>query len=202
MKYRFLRITSARYFLWKMGLKYVKAFFWERNLVGEIPKTETKISVNVKLATIHDFARAHSHFGSLPLRKDDALKRLNNDNLCFIAIWNGMIVGYMWVSLKRKVYIPEFEREIVFRNDEAYFYHGFVHPNFRRKGLLNKMTEEALHYLKSHNTRRATAYTETVNKPPQRALLSLGFRPTKLVKFFRIFVFKKFEEHKLRTYAR
>jgi len=192
VKYRFLRIASTQYYLWKIGLKYVKALFWERSLAEEIPKVETRIAAEIRLASINDFK-------GFPSLRDEALKRLNNDDLCFVAIWNGIIVGYTWASLKRKVYIPEFERKIVFNNGEAYLYDGFVFPDFRRKSILKKILEEALHYLKSQNVKRANACTLAANEPPQRALRDVGFRAVKLGKFVKIFRFKKFEEHKLGT---
>ena len=192
MKYRFWRIISTQYFLWKIGLKYVKAFFWERSLAEQIPKVETKIAVEIRLASVNDFR-------GFPSFRDEALKRLNNDDLCFVAMWNGTIVGYVWASLKRKVYIPEFEREIVFNNGEAYLYDGFVFPDFRRKSILKNILEAALHYLKSQNVKRANACTLTANEPPQRALRDAGFRAVKFCKFVKIFRFEKFEEHKLGT---
>lgn len=190
MKYRFLQIASTQYFLWKIGLKYVKAFFWERNLAEQIRKVETKMAVEIRLASVNDFR-------TFPSFRDEALKRLNNDDLCFVAMWNGIIVGYLWASLKRKVYIPEFEREIVFNNGEAYLYDGFVFPDFRRKSIIKKILEAALHYLKSHNVKRANVCTLTANETPQRVLRDAGFRVAKFCKFVKVFRFKKFEEHDL-----
>lgn len=196
MKYVFMRMQLVRYFLWKMRLRYVRALIWERNLEEEIPKIETKIPVNIRMATIHDL-RAHPHFGRLPLREDEALKRLSNGDLCFIVLWKGIIIGYMWAAVKRKIYIPEFEREIVFEDDEGYCYDGFVFPVFRRKGLFKKMHEEAFHYLKSQNVKRVKGITVITNEAAQRVMRDTGFRAVGLVKFVRIFRFQKFEKHKL-----
>lgn len=196
MKYVFMRIPLVQYFLGKMRLKYIRALIWEHNLAGEIPKIETKILVNIRMATIHDL-RAHPHFGRLPLREDEALKRLSNGDLCFIALWKGIIIGYMWATLKRKVYMPEFEREIVFENSEGYLYESFVFPVFRRRGLFKKMVEEALHYLKSQNVKRVKGITVTTNEASQRVMRDTGFRAVELVKFVKIFRFQKFEKHKV-----
>jgi len=192
VKYRFVSIVSIQYFLWKIGLKYVKAFRWERNLAEKIPKIIIKMPVDIRLASIGDFK------GS-PILKDEALKRLSKGDLGFIAIWNGMIIGYLWVSLKREAYIPEFERAISLKNGEAYLYDTFIFPDFRRKGLNKKLLEEMLHYLKSQNVKKANTYVLTTNKAPQKALRALGFRPVRLVKFVKIFRFKKFEEHELKA---
>jgi len=191
-----MRIPFAQYFLWKIRLKYVKALVWELDLVREIPKIGTKMPVNIRTAAIHDLL-THAYFGRPPLREDEALKRLNDGDLCFIALWKGIIIAYMWATLKRKVYVPEFEREIVFKNGEGYLYDGFVFPVFRRKGLFKKMVEEALHYLKSQNIKKAYGITLTTNESSQRVMRDKGFYAVRLVKFVRIFGFKRFEEHEL-----
>jgi len=195
VKDRYAGIVFPQYFLWKMGLKYVKAFLWERHLADEIPKIETKIPVEIKLASVHDFKRS-------PLLKDEALKRLSEGDLSFIAVWNGMIAGYLWASFKRKVYVQEFEREMNFKIGEVYLYDVFALPDFRRKGLFKKLLEETLHYFKSRNVKKANAYTLTSNKASQKAFRALGFRTVRLVKFVKIFKFKKFEERELKSYEK
>ena len=196
MKSAFMRIPFAQYFLWQIGLRHVEALIWECNLAKEIPRIETKISVEIRKATIRDL-RDYAHFGRPPLRRDKALKRLNNGDLCFIALWEGIIIGYMWTTLKRKVYIPEFEREIAFKDEEGYLYDGFVFPDFRRKGLFKKMVEESLHYLKSQNVKRVKGITVTTNRASERVMRDTGFYAVRLVRFVRIFGFQRFEEHKL-----
>jgi GNAT superfamily N-acetyltransferase len=181
--------------LWKIGLKYVKLLLWERHLTNEIPKTETKIPVEIRLASIRDFERS-------PLLKDEAAKRLNEGDLGFIAVWNGMVVGYLWASFKRKVYLGEIEREVSFKTGGVYLYDGFVLPNFRRKGLFKKLLEEALQYFKSRNVKKANAGTLTNNKAPQKAFKALGFSTVRLVKFVKIFLFKKFEELELKSHGK
>jgi len=195
VKDRYARRVFPQHFSWKMGLKYVKAFLWKRRLWDEIPKIEIKIPVEIKLASIGDFER-------YPLLKDEALKRLSEGDLGFIAVWNGMIAGYLWASFKRKVYIQEFEREISLKIGEVYLYDGFVLPDFRRKGLFKKLLEETLHYFKSLNVKKANAYALTSNKAPQKAFRALGFRTVRLVKFVKILRFKKFEERKLKSYEK
>lgn len=176
-------------------MKSVKLFLWERNLGDEIPKTETKIPVEIKLASVPDFKRTN-------LPKDEAVKRLSEGDLGFIAMSNGRIAGYLWASLKRKVYLQEIEREVSFRTDEVYLYDGFVLPDFRRTGLLKKLLEETLHFFKSRNVKKANAGTLTNNRAPQSALRALGFRTFRLLKFVRIFRFKKFEERKVRNHEK
>lgn len=182
-------------FFWKIGLKYVKAFLWERHLADEIPEMEAKIPVEIRLASIRDFKRS-------PLLKDVALKRLSGGDLGFIAVWNGMIAGYLWASFKRKVYMQECEREISCKIGEVYLYDGFVLPDFRRKGLFKKLLEETLHCFKSRNVKKASAYALTSNKASQKAFRALGFHTVRLVKFVKIFRFKKSEERELKSYEK
>lgn len=191
MKDWYARIVLPKFF-WKVGLKYVKAFLWERCLADEIPKIETKIPVEIRLASISDFK-------GTPLLGGEALKRLREGDLCFIAVWNDMIAGYLWATFKRKVYVQEIEREVSFKTGDVYLYDGYVLPDFRRKGLLKKLLEETLRYFKSRNVRQANAGALTCNKAPQKAFRALGFRTFRFFKFVKIFRFKKFEERELKS---
>lgn len=180
------------YLLWKTGIKYVKVFVWERSLEAEIPETKLKIPAEIKVASSYDMEK-------LLHMKNEWLKRLNDGDFCLIAVWKDRIIGYVWVSFKRRVYIPEFETEVNFESNEAYLYDSFVFSNFRRKGVLKKLLEEALYFLKSRNVEKSYAGTLTNNTPPQKALRALGFSPVKVVKFVKIFGFKRFEERKLKS---
>lgn len=180
---------------WKTGLKYAKIFLWKRRLTDDIPPIKTEIPVKIRLASIHDLKRSR-------LLKGEAAKRVNKGDLGFIAIWNGMTVGYLWASLQKKVHIKEVEREISLNTGEVYLYDGFVLLSFRRKGLFKKLLEEALRYFKSRNMEKIIAGSLTNNKASEKAFKALGFRPFRLLKLVKIFRFKKFEEHELKSYER
>lgn len=101
------------YLLWKTGIKYVKVFLWERSLEAEIPETKLKIPAEIKVASSYDMEKL-SHM------RNKWLKRLNDGDFCLIAVWKDRIIGYVWASLRRRVYIPEFETEVNFESNQAY----------------------------------------------------------------------------------
>jgi len=183
----YLKRIAQSDILRKIGLNYMKAFLWERSLEMDIPEIKPRIPAN---AVILSDCRDLEKFSPI---KSEWLKRLKNGDLCCAIVIGNKILGYLWISFKEKVYITEFEREIKFRSNTAYLYDGFISPNLRRKGLFKKILENTLLLLKVRNIEKVYVYTSVINDGVNKALRALYFKPVKIIKFVKIFNYKRME---------
>lgn len=166
----------------------MRAFLWERELTEYKPKVTTDETLTIRMATVHDLEKS-------PMQKKIVSKRLSDGDICFMATSNGSLAAYLWANLKGKAYIPEFEREVIFDNNEAYMYDGFTLPDFRKRQAMTKIVEEMFRFFMSQNKTKACGITLVNNEPPQKVLAGLDFHVTKTLAFTEIFGFKKFTEH-------
>lgn len=177
--------------LGRIGIRYVNTVVFEKHIGSEMPMVRTKTPVNIKLASKDDINNFYTH-----KKKSEAIDRFEKGDLCFIAKINGRFIGHFWVSINKEIYIPEIERNISFGHSFAYQYDGWVDPQFRNLGIGKKAMENMLQYLKSKNIKKL--YTISRYAPAQKALHSLEFHPVKVLRYIRIFMFKKYKETNLR----
>lgn len=178
-----------KHLLAKVGIKYVRAYAYERPMNVEIPKTYPKIQVSVNEATRDNI---HQLYGM----REPIRQRVEMGDMCYIAENINQAVGYSWIATGREVYMPEIERRITFMEDEGYLYDAMVFPEFRRKGVMKKMIEDILRYLRSRKISRVYAFAS--NKITQRVLRKFMFRRTREITYARIFIYREYKERKLR----
>jgi ribosomal protein S18 acetylase RimI-like enzyme len=184
----------------RIGLKYVKMLVYERPLHTEIPAVKTKVPVEVRTVSIDDIKSGLYQGIRLasgddePMQHNDALGRLCNGDVCFVAMVGNEVAGFAWLYFRERKYEPDIEREETFRDDEALMYSRVVFPKFRRRAIGNKLNEERLRYLKSKGYKKALVYVEADNIPSVKSFESAGFYPTKIIIYIRIFKFKRIKE--------
>ena len=192
-------ILAARYVMQRIGLKYVKMLVYERLFDTEIAAVKTKVPVKVRTVSIEDtknglYERIILASGDEPMQHNEALGRICNGGVCFVAMIENKVAGFAWLYFQKRKYEPAIEREETFRDDEALIYDTFVLSEFRRKGVGSKLNEECLRYIKSKDYKKALVYIETDNMPSIKSFERMAFYPTKIITCLRIFNFKRIKE--------
>lgn len=194
-------ILAVMYVMQRIGLKYVKELVYERPLDIEIAAVKTKVPVDVRTVSMIDIKNGLYKGIRLasgddePYLHDEALGRLCNGNMCFVAMVENKVAGLAWLYLQSKKYEPAIEREETFRDDEALIYATFVFPEFRRRGISSKLNEETLRYLKSRGYKKCLVYIQSNNIPSIKSFEAVGFDLTRVIILCRIFKFKRMKEY-------
>lgn len=193
-------VLAAMYVMQRICLKYVKELVYERPLSTEIAAIKTRIPVKVRTVSIEDIKTGLYEgiilaSGDDPCEHNEALGRICNGNVCFVAMAGNEVAGFAWLYFRKRKYEPAIEREEMFRDGEALIYDRVVFPEFRRKGIGNKLNEERLRYLKAKDYKKALVYVEADNIPSIKSFESVGFYLTKIVVYIRIFKFKRIKEY-------
>jgi GNAT superfamily N-acetyltransferase len=192
-------ILAARYVMQRIGLKYVKELVYERPFDTEIAAVKTRIPVEVRTVSIEDIKNGlyegiRLASGDEPVQHNEALGRICNGGVCFVAMIENKVAGFAWLYFQKRKYEPAIEREEAFRDDEALIYDTFSFPEFRRSGIGSKLNEEGLRYLKSKGYKKSLVYIQADNIPSIKSFEAVGFYPTKIITCLRIFKFKRIKE--------
>lgn len=193
-------VLAARYVLRRIGLKYVKELVYERPLGMEIAAVKTRIPVELKTVSIEDvknglYQGIKLASGDDPCEHNEALGRMCNGNVCFVAMAGNKVTGFAWLYFRKRKYEPAIEREETFEDGEALVYDRVVFPEFRRKGIGNKLNEERLRYLQAKGYKKVLAYIEANNIPSIKSFERMDFYLIKIIIYFRIFKFKRIKEY-------
>jgi RimJ/RimL family protein N-acetyltransferase len=185
LKYKFRFFFTLDYLLKKIGINFFKAYIYSIKLddfVFEEPKNDNII---IKECTMNDLSK----FGEL---KDLFLSDMQNGHILVAAFLDNQWVGYNWISLK-PIEVEEAERIIHF--DGAYLYRAYVKEEYRQMGVMNKIVYFTLNQVKNkYGKNEAYAITETANIPTIKALEKNGYSKVGIIKYSKIFSWKKYEE--------
>lgn len=197
-------ILAVRYAMQRIGLKYIREQVYERPLDTEIVAVKPKVPVKVRTVSIEDIKNGlyegiRLASGDEPVQHNEALGRICNGGVCFVAMIENKVAGFAWLYFQKRKYEPAIEREETFRDDEALIYDTFVLSEFRRKGVGSKLNEECLRYIKSKGYKRSLVYVKADNIPSINSFVTVGFYPTKIITCLRIFKFKRIKERPINT---
>lgn len=118
--------------------------------------------------------------------REDTIERMSKGDLCWCALCEGQIVGYVWRG-KKDVYIPELKRKMTFPEDFYYAYEAYTHPDYRGKGVFKDLLGAWNIYAKeNYQYKRAFAIIYPENEPAIRGALSAG---TKIIGTITITIF-------------
>ena len=98
------------------------------------------------------------------------LYRFNQGHRCFVGIEEktGKLTNYRWVNTTA-AFVPELERYLILRPDEAYIYDLNTLPEFRKRGIDAYTRHYTYSYLRDTGYRRGLAYIHGDNQPSLKA---------------------------------
>jgi hypothetical protein len=110
-----------------------------------------------------------------PIGMEEAARRLQRGEVCYVGEDQGRIIGYSWFAMKEK-YIPEIESAILMRPGDLYLYNSYILKDYRRQNIVGGNIHAARKdFIPRGFTREITA-TMNWNKAAGGSLLKLKFR--------------------------
>ncbi len=184
-KYKYGFFFTLDYLLKKIGINFFKGYIYSIKLddfVFEAPKNDNII---IKECTMDDLDK----FGEL---KELFSSDMENGHILVAAFLDDKWIGYDWISFK-PIEVEEVEMFIHFEG--AYLYRAYVKKEYRQMGIMNQITNFNLNQIKNkYNKNEVYAITETANIPANKNLASQNFSVVGIIKYSRIFLWKKYEE--------
>lgn len=193
-------ILTAKSMIERVGFKYIKMLVYEQPLDKEIPKVETRVPVEIKLISASDVINGRYQgiplaAGDDPLQHNRTLSRLSNGDIGFAAMVGDRVAGFAWLYMQKTKYEQIIEREITFGDDESMIYDGQVLPEFRRNNIVQKISEEMRHFLKSRDFKNLCIYVEADNIPTIKACDRQGYYLIKVITYLKAFGLKRIREY-------
>jgi GNAT superfamily N-acetyltransferase len=103
-------------------------------------------------------------------------ERLRSGRRCFIAVIDGAIASYAWVSIRCE-WMGELERVLLLPEGECYIWDCATVPAHRRQRLYAALLGHILTALRGEGVRRAWIGASQANHPSTQGIVIAGFRP-------------------------
>lgn len=110
-----------------------------------------------------------------PIGTEEAMRRLQVGEVCYIGENRGRIVGYSWFA-KGEKYIPEIESTIRLGPTDLYLYNSYILKDYRRQNIVGGNINAARKDLIPRGFAREITATMDWNKAAGGSLLKLNFR--------------------------
>jgi len=99
------------------------------------------------------------------------------EGTCLIAYNNGRPVGFIFAYVEEQ----NDSRIEIYTGKELYVSDGYVHPNFRGKGIYRKMNTMLENKYIPQGVKRITRFTLVNNEPMKSFLNAEGYKPTRIL---------------------
>ncbi len=110
-----------------------------------------------------------------PIDVEEAARRLEEGEACYIGEDAGRIVGYSWFA-KGEKYIPEIESTIRLRPSDLYLYNSYILKDYRRRNIVGGNVDAARKDLVPRGFTREITATMKWNKAAGGSLLKAKFQ--------------------------
>ena len=110
-----------------------------------------------------------------PIDMQEAARRLQKGEVCYIGENQGKIVGYSWFA-KQEKYIPEIESTICLGPQDLYLYNSYIVKAYRRQNIVGGNINAARADLIPQGFTREITATMNWNKAAAGSLMKLNFR--------------------------
>ena len=167
--------------------KYRKINVMSLNLNNSIHQDiKLEIPIEIRKAEIDDYKNLKKICGPMVLKK-----RLEYDDVCIIAVHNGVIVSNGWFTSSDD-YIFELEKEIKLKKGELYAFGLYTHPLYRRLGFGTAIACRRILEAKKMGYEKMILAVRCGNISAQHLHERLGFELLERVSFLKIFGFKRY----------
>jgi|GEM_PF-1109640 len=110
-----------------------------------------------------------------PVEMEEAAKRIEEGEVCYIGEDKGRIVGYSWFAKKEK-YIPEIGSTIRLKPSDLYLYNSYILKDYRRRNIVGGNVDAARKDLVPRGFKREITATMDWNKAAGGSLLKAKFQ--------------------------
>lgn len=164
--------------LYDLGIRVAKLDQYVRDL-STVPESTVPAGVDVDCRRAGDLDRSEAEAFVEPAPIDRVIT----------ARIDGELVGYVFVSHNRPVYVEALDSERLF--DGAYVWRLFVDPDARGRGIATALVGQALREAAQLGADSADALVAVDNTPSKRVFAANGFEPEKRVSYYDLFGFER-----------
>lgn len=112
-----------------------------------------------------------------------------NQHLFATLIYNKTIIGYIKTGIN-KVYILDFDEDVLLPPDVAFIYDTFILPEYRGKNIIPFTIVKVISFLKQRGIKEVFCHIPKWNTASRRAFEKVGFKAIAYIRFWRAFKFK------------
>ncbi|MBN2008150.1 GNAT family N-acetyltransferase [candidate division KSB1 bacterium] len=178
-------LFMASYRMLQMAFPIECILFYRKKLVASQPNVQIAQPLQVGLASHEDIQHLDPKQYDLTGFEDVDLKYGHE---CYLARLES-VVGYVWVS-HDSIYDDRIF-DINLREDQAYMYKAFTHPEFRGRGIYPTLLNDVCEKLADQGIRTAYIATSIENVSSIRGIRKAGFERLGTVYFFKFGPFQK-----------
>jgi GNAT superfamily N-acetyltransferase len=180
--------TAARRCLQPL-VSWQSVAFFERDLSKAIPEIRASIPLEVRLVeTPEDIACVQEAFMRIGRRPEEVQARLDRGDWCFIALHEGRLVHFSWLS-PGPAACPEIKATLLLDPGELYQGDSFTDKSMRGHTVTGAVMTAIIHWEQAHGYRRHYFYIARDNYSSLGSLGKVtGPRPvlTRTVRCYRI----------------
>jgi len=170
-----------------LGVYRAKIFELELEHLG--PKIVSDLNPSFKLATKSDILTMYKeHYDYDKKKKRHFIGRLEKGDRCILALHNGKIIGYLWVTKDQMELRPN--KYIFLSKNRSCSYKGFVLKEYRGRRIHGAMYGYLIDLLKKDGKRFVISIVDMDNKSSLRSKSRDGYNTIGRVTHLRFFGLK------------
>jgi ribosomal protein S18 acetylase RimI-like enzyme len=169
-----------------LGLSLRKIIFCEKSLSKKINTYSLQFSI--RECDFEDISNFKDIYPSKKIREFES--RLSKNRICMAAFDYNILIAFMWISFSKEQDVHT-GAEIPVGTNEAYIYHVFTKPSYRRLGVMTALHWQTFKHLKSRNISSVKGGVDSRNYPSKKMYKKLGLTPVKILYGFNFYGFRK-----------
>jgi GNAT superfamily N-acetyltransferase len=161
---------------------------YTRSLEGHLPSIEVRLLVTYLVAGADDFARLRELV--LPSEFARLGKRLAHGRICALALYQGRVVGYLWITDEVNFEIDNLQLRL--GPGDVYFDDAYTVPAYRNQGVYTALHLQGLRDMQGRGFQRAVSIVDVGNLPSRRVHEKLGYQEADRLFFRRILIMRQY----------
>lgn len=162
------------------------AFWFERSLTGDMPRVTPRIPVTIQYgANWRTIRWIRSHGEPWMYNRRELVTGMSAGHHFMNVRHDGEIVGYAKVAVRR-VYVHDYRSVLTLPDGYAFIYDTYVLPGYRGLRIASTLVAGVMQFLAGQGYRRLGCHIPPWNIASINTYRSLGFEPTRYVRYMRI----------------
>jgi GNAT superfamily N-acetyltransferase len=187
------RIAIEQTIQWLISpfFEYSRGFYLRKPLNAFIDIPATRVDVTIRPATLDDLDLFQTIVP--PLRVKRFARKIQAGEVCFIAVREqgekSNIVGYLWTGFADSSTVQD--TFIKLGPKEAYFWAGYVVPEYRRHKLLSALGSSLRAWLQDQGYDAVVTFVEWWNEASLAVCLKQGYHIVAQVSYLKLLKWKR-----------
>jgi len=174
-------------FLTMPFFEHHKGYLLRKALNKPIIIPPPKINVTIRKATEGDLALFET---AVPrIRAKRFIKKLQAGEVCFVAIWESAMVGFVWAGFADSPSTKSAGLEL--DPTEAYLWAGYAPPRYRSQGIVRTVNLTLIRWLQKQGYQRVVLLVEQDNAASLKHCYRMGYRLESQITYRRLLKWKR-----------